>query len=139
MLVLHLPNNKFSIGVNGPIFLNAPDLLQELGVGMRANLILLKISCGLVHISIEVFILRDGTGIVGFLVHIDTVEVHILDVFFLTAGEFALALALDAVMVVILIGSFDMFIACDFFAGDAMQNGIIVEGIPAVVFGAVEL
>lgn len=85
------------------------------------------------------FILRDGIGIVGFLMHIDTVEVHSLDVFFFTAGELALALAFNAVMVVILIGSFHMFIACDFFAGDAMQNGIIVERIPAMVISVVEL
>lgn len=32
-----------------------------------------------------------------------------------------------------------MFIACDFFAGDAMQNGIIVERIPAMVVSVVEL
>lgn len=104
---------------------------------MRANFVLLICSCSLVHISIEVFILRDGMWIVSFLMHIDAIEVHILDIFFLTAGELALALALNAVVVVILIGSFHMLIACDFFAGDAMRNGIIIVG--GVVVGVVEL
>ena len=139
MLIPDLPYNKFSIGVDGPIFLYASNFLQELCVGMRANLIFLKCSCCLVHISIEVFILRDGMRIVGFLVHVDTVEVHILDVFFFAASEFSLALALNAIMVVILIGSFHMFVACDFFAGDAMRKGIGVGSVVGGVVSVVEL
>lgn len=139
MLILHLPDNKFSIGVDGPIFLNALDFLQELSIGMRANLLLIIRPCCLVHISIEVFILRDGIRVIGFLMHIDAVEVHILDVFLFTSRELAFALALHAVMIVILIGSFHMLVAGDFFAGDSMQHGVIAECWSAVVVGVVEL
>lgn len=91
------------------------------------------------HILIEMFILRDGIRIVSFLMHINTVQVHILDGFLFTSGELAFALALNAVMIVILIRSFHMFIARYFFAGDSMYSSIIADSWSGVVVSGVEL
>lgn len=71
--------------------------------------------------------------------HINTVQVHILDGFLFTSGELAFALTLNAIMIVVFIGSFHMFIVCYFFAGDSMQSSIMVDSRFVVVVGVVEL
>jgi hypothetical protein len=66
-------------------------------------------------------------------VHVDAVEVFGLIGFFLLRMVFALALAFDAVVVVVLIGGFDVFAGGYLLGGGAGEEGVGLSHFAALL------
>ena len=89
-LILH---HVFAISVDGSIALDELDFIEDVGAVCVV---------GVFFIFVEVLVVGDVvTGLVGLLVHVDTVEVERLHLLFRT-HQFTLALALHPVVVVVL-------------------------------------
>ena len=72
-------------------------------------------------------------GVVGVFVHVDAVEVFGLIGFFLLRMVFALALAFDAVVVVVLIGGFDVFAAADLLGRRTGEKSVGLSDLTALL------
>ena len=74
-----------------------------------------------------------GVGVVGLLMHVNAVKILGLIDFLLLRMKFALTLAFDAVVVVVLIGGFDVFAAADLLGRRTGEKSVGLSDLTALL------
>jgi hypothetical protein len=134
VLVLHFLYHEFSVAVDGAVLFDQSDFVEDVEIGSGRFFCVLPPVFGLGFGKDFgwVFKMGGGVGVVGFLVHVYAVEVLGLVGFFFLRMKFALALAFDAVVVVVLIGGFHGFAAANLFGGGAWEEGVGLSDLTAL-------
>lgn len=102
-MVFGLFNYKFSICIDGAILLNELNFVHYVSIIVRIRLFLVIMLGVGVDIFGKMLIVRVGSMIIKFFVHVYAIEIHIFDGLLFRPCRFTFTFAFEPIMVIVLI------------------------------------